>query len=194
MSRLNEVVLVGNRDFYEIGNCSREVKQIEQHTRITTRCIAPYHISVFSGGGAASGFPVRQPDLSVHLNPLVYVVFIALLPLDTPPRQFWRRTRAGLTMDWTMGAAGVNTIATVFVAFVRPPCRHRLRPRQRPRRGRALVGAPGRTKVLHGLPRGADGRPPHAYSFHWRPSRGSTRSIRCCASSSARRYRRASSG
>ena len=25
----------------------------------------------------------------------------------------------GLTMDWTMGAVGVNTIATVFIAFVR---------------------------------------------------------------------------
>ena len=28
-------------------------------------------------------------------------------------------TRMGVAMDWTMGAAGVNTIATVFIAFIR---------------------------------------------------------------------------
>ena len=32
MSRLNEVVLVGNRDFYEIRNLQQS-EQIEQHTR-----------------------------------------------------------------------------------------------------------------------------------------------------------------
>ena len=51
-------------------------------------------------------FLFNNLSLSVYLNPLVYVVFIAGLAM-------------GLAMDWTMGAAGVNTIATVFVAFVR---------------------------------------------------------------------------
>ncbi len=46
MSRLNEVVLVGNRDFYEIRNLQQS-EQIEQHTR-TTKCTAHYHISDFS--------------------------------------------------------------------------------------------------------------------------------------------------
>jgi len=32
ISRLNEVVLVGNRDFYEIRNLQQS-EQIEQHTR-----------------------------------------------------------------------------------------------------------------------------------------------------------------
>lgn len=59
-------------------------------------------------------------SLSVYLNPLVYVVFIALLPMETPPLTMLLCGLAtGAAMDWTMGAAGVNTIATVFVAFVR---------------------------------------------------------------------------
>ena len=58
-------------------------------------------------------FLFNNLSLSVYLNPLVYVVFIALLPM------LLAGLAMGLAMDWTMGAAGVNTIATVFVAFVR---------------------------------------------------------------------------
>lgn len=65
-------------------------------------------------------FLFNNLSLSVYLNPLVYVVFIALLPMETSPLVMLMAGLAmGLTMDWTMGAAGVNTIATVFIAFVR---------------------------------------------------------------------------
>ena len=53
-------------------------------------------------------FLFNNLSLSVYLNPLVYVVFIALLPMETTPIRML-----------LAGAAGVNTIATVFVAFVR---------------------------------------------------------------------------
>lgn len=65
-------------------------------------------------------FLFNNLTLSVYLNPLIYVVFIALLPMETPPiEMLLAGLLTGLVMDWTMGAAGVNTIATVFVAFVR---------------------------------------------------------------------------
>lgn len=59
--------------------------------------------------------------VSVFLNPLVYVVFLALLPMETQPAVvlLWG-LGMGVVMDWTMGAAGENTIATVFAAFLRP--------------------------------------------------------------------------
>lgn len=60
-------------------------------------------------------------SISIYLNPLVYVAFIALLPLDTPPIVLLLSGLAmGVTMDFAMGAAGVNTIATLLIAFARP--------------------------------------------------------------------------
>ena len=60
-------------------------------------------------------------SISIYLNPLVYVAFIALLPLDTPPVVLLLSGLAtGVTMDLAMGAAGVNTIATLLIAFARP--------------------------------------------------------------------------
>ena len=47
-------------------------------------------------------------SISIYLNPLVYVAFIALLPLDTPPIVLLLSGLAtGVTMDLAMGAAGV---------------------------------------------------------------------------------------
>ena len=46
-------------------------------------------------------------SISIYLNPLVYVAFIALLPLDTPPIVLLLSGLAtGVTMDLAMGAAG----------------------------------------------------------------------------------------
>lgn len=106
-------------------------------------------------------FLFNNLSLSVYLNPLVYVVFIALLPMETTPiRMLLAGLAMGLAMDWTMGAAGVNTIATVFVAFVRIHLLNFVCGKENvhdggraPRHGRH-----GR-KVLHGLPR-PDGRTP----------------------------------
>lgn len=60
-------------------------------------------------------------SLSLYLDPLVYLVFILLLPLDIPAAVLLGAGLAtGVAMDMTMGAAGVNTIATLLAAFVRP--------------------------------------------------------------------------
>lgn len=65
-------------------------------------------------------FLFNNLSLSVYLNPLVYVIFIVLLPMETPAfAMLLCGVLMGVTMDWTMGAAGVNTIATVFIAFFR---------------------------------------------------------------------------
>lgn len=80
-------------------------------------------------------FLFNNLSLSVYLNPLVYVVFIALLPMETTPiRMLLAGLAMGLAMDWTMGAAGVNTIATSSSPSCVPPSQLRLRQGERPRR------------------------------------------------------------
>ncbi len=60
-------------------------------------------------------------SISIYLNPLVYVAFVVLLPFDIKPVTLLLSAFVlGVVMDWMMGAAGVNTIATLPVAFVRP--------------------------------------------------------------------------
>lgn len=60
-------------------------------------------------------------SVSIYLNPLVYVAFIVLLPLDIAPVVLLGAGLAmGVAMDATMGAAGINTIATLLIAFARP--------------------------------------------------------------------------
>lgn len=62
-------------------------------------------------------------NLSVwmYFCPLVYVAFVALLPMDYPPAAvLLSGLLMGVAMDFGMGAAGENTIATVLVAFLRP--------------------------------------------------------------------------
>ena len=67
-------------------------------------------------------------SISIYLNPLVYVAFIALLPLDTPPIVL-------LLSGLATGAAGVNTIATLLIAFARPTLLGLLYPRDDIREG-----------------------------------------------------------
>ena len=60
-------------------------------------------------------------SVSIYFDPLVYVAFVALLPLDAKPVVVLLAGLAsGVAMDFAMGAAGINTIATVLVAFLRP--------------------------------------------------------------------------
>lgn len=59
--------------------------------------------------------------ISIYLNPLIYIAFLALLPLDTPHVALLGAGLVlGVIMDYAMGAAGINTIATLLVAFLRP--------------------------------------------------------------------------
>ena len=59
-------------------------------------------------------------SISSLFEPLVYVAFIALLPMQTPVVAVLLCGLAmGVSMDFLMGVAGLNTIATLFVAFIR---------------------------------------------------------------------------
>lgn len=61
-------------------------------------------------------------SISIYLCPLVYIGFIVLLPIDAPPVAVLFLTLSmSVAMDWAMGAAGINTIATLPVAMLRRP-------------------------------------------------------------------------
>lgn len=58
--------------------------------------------------------------VSIYLSPLVYIAFIALLPMETPPIVMLLCGLAiGVTTDWAMGLEGINTAVTLFSAFSR---------------------------------------------------------------------------
>lgn len=60
-------------------------------------------------------------SLSLYFDPLVYLSFIVLLPLDIAPVVLLGAGLAtGVGMDMAMGTAGINTSATLLAAFVRP--------------------------------------------------------------------------
>ena len=68
----------------------------------------PY-ISLFVVTVLLQVFLFDNLSISIYLNPLVYVAFVALLPLDTPPVALLASGLAmGVTMDFAMGAAGVR--------------------------------------------------------------------------------------
>ncbi len=59
--------------------------------------------------------------VSVYLSPLIYIVFIFLLPLQMSHFvTLMLGLLMGVTMDIFMGTGGINTIATLAVAFLRP--------------------------------------------------------------------------
>ena len=61
-------------------------------------------------------------SISIYLCPLVYIGFIVLLPIDAPPvAVLFLALSMSVAMDWAMGAAGINTIATLPVAMLRRP-------------------------------------------------------------------------
>lgn len=75
-------------------------------------------------------------SVSVYLNPLIYVAFIVLLPLDTPPAVLLGAGLVtGVVMDASMGAAGINTVATLPIAFLRPAFMNLLCGRENVREG-----------------------------------------------------------
>ncbi len=59
-------------------------------------------------------------SLSVWVDPLVYVAFLILLPLDlSAVAILGLGLLTGAAMDFAMGTAGLNTLATLPVAFFR---------------------------------------------------------------------------
>jgi len=60
-------------------------------------------------------------EFSGFINPYVYVLFVLLLPFDTPkPVLLLGAFFIGLSIDMYMGTPGVHSTATVFMAFSRP--------------------------------------------------------------------------
>ncbi len=59
-------------------------------------------------------------SVSMYLNPLIYIAFVALLPLDESPLMtLVAALLMGVTMDFAMGTAGLNLIVTLPVAYFR---------------------------------------------------------------------------
>lgn len=80
-----------------------------------------HYIGIFAITVLLQVFLFDNLSISVYLNPLIYIIFIVLLPLDAQPvTLLGSGLLLGLTMDCAMGAAGINTIATLPVAFFRP--------------------------------------------------------------------------
>lgn len=72
--------------------------------------------------GPVADFLFDNLSISIYLCPLVYIGFIVLLPIDAPPvAVLFLALSMSVAMDWAMGAAGINTIATLPVAMLRRP-------------------------------------------------------------------------
>ncbi len=66
-------------------------------------------------------FLFSRIGISMYVHPLVYIAFILLLPMEISGG--WLLMLAallGVSVDFFMGTAGINTIAILFVAFCRP--------------------------------------------------------------------------
>jgi hypothetical protein len=60
-------------------------------------------------------------QLSLYVHPLIYLVFILLLPMETDPYLLLLLALpTGMVADLFSGMPAMNTIATVFIAFCRP--------------------------------------------------------------------------
>lgn len=70
---------------------------------------------------ATQVFVLNKVQFSGYVNPYIYVLFILLLPMNTP--RWLLLTLAfvlGLTIDYFTGVIGMHAAATVFMAFCRP--------------------------------------------------------------------------
>lgn len=80
----------------------------------------PY-LALFAATVLLQVFLFDNLSISIYCNPLVYVAFLVLLPMDAKPVVVLLSGLVlGVVTDCAMGAAGINTIATLFVAFLRP--------------------------------------------------------------------------
>lgn len=66
-------------------------------------------------------FLFSRIGVSAYLHPLVYVVFVLLLPMEiSGAALLFSAFALGVSVDALTGMAGLNTIATLFTAFCRP--------------------------------------------------------------------------
>ncbi len=65
-------------------------------------------------------FIFNNITISIMLTPLIYIAFLLFLPLRTSQfATLFIGAFLGITADVVTGMAGVNTIATLFVAYIR---------------------------------------------------------------------------
>lgn len=102
----------------------------------------PY-LGLFAAAVLLQVFLFDNLSISVYLNPLVYIIFIILLPLDAQPvTVLGSGLLLGVVMDLAMGSAGINTIATLPIAFFRPTLAAMICGRENVREGG--IPSPGR--------------------------------------------------
>ncbi len=81
----------------------------------------PY-IALFLTATLSQIFIFDNLSTSVLIAPLVYVVFIVLLPIESSRiLMLGAGVATGFVMDAAMGTDGLNSIATIFIAFFRSP-------------------------------------------------------------------------
>ncbi len=79
----------------------------------------PY-IALFFVAVLSQIFIFDQLAASVYVAPLVYIIFIALLPVQTSQiKMLLAGVVLGVVMDSVMGTDGLSSIATIAVAFFR---------------------------------------------------------------------------
>ncbi len=78
-------------------------------------------------------FVLNNIQLMGYVNPYLYILFIILLPLETPR---WLLLilafLMGYTIDYFSHTIGINIAATVFIAYLRPKLIHLLIPKLEP--------------------------------------------------------------
>lgn len=79
---------------------------------------------------AVQVFVVKFLQLGPFINPFIYILFILLLPFETPP---WLGMivsfLTGLTVDVFYDTQGINAAACTFIGFMRPGVLKLLAPR-----------------------------------------------------------------
>ncbi len=83
---------------------------------------AGYYILLFAVAALLQIFFFNSLSLWSCFAPMVYMAFVLMLPLNAPSIAVLLSGLAmGMVMDFTMGTAGLNTIATLAVAYMRRP-------------------------------------------------------------------------
>ncbi len=78
------------------------------------------HIGRFAALGFTQILVLNNVQFGGYLNPYIYILFILLLPLRTPPLVMILSGFAmGMFIDLFTGMMGLHTAATLFVAFYR---------------------------------------------------------------------------
>ncbi len=83
---------------------------------------AGYYILLFAVAALLQTFFFNNLALGACFAPMVYVVFVMMLPINTPSIVVLLSGLVmGVVMDFSMGTAGLNAIATLAVAYLRRP-------------------------------------------------------------------------